>query len=305
MGRCGFRLKVPQQRRFSDTGWLEKAWRAHLRVCLGISGHCAVDSLEKYKNRKDFSSFMRTELTIIIPVYNEEDCLARFCDAMDAFLAQSPVSVQALFVNDGSTDSSLAQIKVICESKPGYSYISLGRNHGLSTAIKAGIDFTDSAYIGYIDSDLQTSPLDFLLFFDYLPDYQMVNGIRAKRQDTFIKKMSSRIANGFRRHMINDGIQDTCCPLKIIEARYAKRLPFFDGMHRFLPALVQLHGGKVKQIPVQHFERLAGYSKYHLFNRLWGPLQDTFVFRWMRKRYIQYQVDAQYLNQAVLGHEQV
>jgi dolichol-phosphate mannosyltransferase len=248
---------------------------------------------------------MRTDLTIIIPVYNEEGCLARLSEAMDAFLARSPMPAQALFVDDGSTDSSLALIQAICESKPGYSYISLDRNYGLSTAIKAGIDFTDSVYIGYIDSDLQTSPLDLLLFFEYLPEYQMVNGIRSKRRDTFIKKISSRIANGFRRRMINDGIQDTCCPLKIIDARYAKQLPFFDGMHRFLPALVQLQGGKVKQVPVQHFERFAGYPKYHLFNRLWGPLQDTFVFRWMRKRNIRYAVAAQLLNQTLTGHEQI
>jgi hypothetical protein len=93
--------------------------------------------------------------------------------------------------------------------------------------------------------------------------------------------------------MIQDGIEDTGCPLKIIDAAWAKRIPFFTGMHRFLPALIQLQGGKVKQLPVQHFERYAGTSKYHLFNRLWGPLQDTFAFRWMRTRYIRYQIAEQ------------
>ncbi|WP_347158122.1 glycosyltransferase [Pontibacter chitinilyticus] len=242
-------------------------------------------------------------LTVIVPVYNEEGCLTRFCEAMDAFLAESPVPTNVLFVNDGSTDNSLPQIREICHSKPGYSYISLDRNHGLSTAVKAGIDVADTTHIGYIDSDLQTSPLDFLLFFPYLGEYAMVNGIRAKRKDTFVKKMSSKIANGFRRRMINDGILDTGCPLKIIDAAYAKRIPFFDGMHRFLGALVQLQGGRVKQIPVQHFERFAGYSKYHLFNRLWGPLNDTFAFRWMRKRYINYGIAEHFENQPVTnGH---
>lgn len=238
-------------------------------------------------------------LTVIVPVYNEEGCLARFCDAMEAFLQQAPMPTQVLFVNDGSTDSSLDQIRAICYSKPGYSFISLDRNLGLSTAIKAGIDHIQSTYIGYIDSDLQTSPLDFLLFFGFLPEYQMVNGIRARRKDTFVKRLSSKIANGFRRYMINDGIQDTGCPLKIVDAAYAKRVPFFDGMHRFLPALIQLQGGKVKQLPVQHFERFAGYSKYHLFNRLWGPLNDTFAFRWMRKRYIKYRIAEEFENQPV------
>ncbi|QNF34973.1 glycosyltransferase [Adhaeribacter swui] len=239
------------------------------------------------------SNTQEPSLTVIVPVYNEEECLVRFCDAMDPFLEQSPMPTQVLFVNDGSRDNSLREIKHICNTKSAYSYISLDKNYGLSTAFKAGIDYAKTTYIGYIDSDLQTSPLDFLLYFPYLPEYQMVNGIRQKRKDTFVKKISSKIANSFRRRMIQDGIADTGCPLKIMDAAYAKRVPFFTGMHRFLPALFQLQGAKVKQIPVQHFERLAGYSKYHLFNRLWGPLQDTFAFRWMRKRYIRYQIAEQ------------
>lgn len=245
------------------------------------------------------------EFTIIVPVYNEEGCLTKFCETMDTFLQQSPVPAEVLFVNDGSRDNSLAQIKEICQQKPGYRYISLAKNRGLSTAVKAGIDSINSKYVGYIDSDLQTTPLDFLKYFQYLPEYQMVNGIRQNRKDTFVKKMSSKIANGFRRRMINDGMEDTGCPLKIIDTEYAKRIPFFDGMHRFLPALIQLQDGKVKQIPVQHFERFAGTSKYHLFNRLLGPLQDTFAFRWMRKRYINYQIaersESQPVNQTLLN----
>ncbi|HEY4651776.1 MAG TPA: glycosyltransferase [Pontibacter sp.] len=246
-----------------------------------------------------------TSLTIIVPVYNEIECLERFCESMNAFLAESPMPTQVLFVNDGSTDGSLQQIRQICSLQPGYSFISLEKNYGLSTAIKAGIDQANSAYIGYIDADLQTSPLDFLKYFSYLPAYQMVNGIRAKRKDTTIKKLSSKVANRFRRLMINDGIQDTCCPLKIIEASYAKQLPFFDGMHRFLPALIQLQGGKVMQVPVQHFERYAGTAKYHLFNRLWGPLQDTFAFRWMRKRYINYAIAEKGVFNITEKHEQI
>jgi dolichol-phosphate mannosyltransferase len=244
-------------------------------------------------------------LTIIVPVYNEIECLPRFNESMEAFLRQSPMPTQVLFVDDGSSDGSLNMIKQICQGNPSYSFLSFDKNYGLSTAIKAGIDHSDSTYIGYIDSDLQTSPLDFLLFFEFLPSYQMVNGIRAKRKDTLVKKISSKVANKFRRLMINDGIKDTCCPLKIMDAQYARRVPFFDGMHRFLPALIQLQNGKVKQLPVQHFERYAGTAKYHLLNRLWGPLNDTFAFRWMRKRYISYQVIKQETPLPLEYHEQV
>lgn len=118
----------------------------------------------------------------------------------------------------------------------------------------------------------------------------MVNGIRQKRQDSLIKKISSKIANACRRMMINDRILDTCCPLKIIKTSFARQMPFFIGMHRFIPALVQLQGGKVKQLPIAHYPRHAGTSKYHLWNRLIGPFFDTLAFRWIRSRYIRYGV---------------
>jgi hypothetical protein len=116
----------------------------------------------------------------------------------------------------------------------------------------------------------------------------MVTGIRSNRNDGFIKKISSKVANGFRRFMINDGIIDTCCPLKIIDTSYVQKIPFFKGMHRFIPALVQLQGGRVKQVKVGHYPRVAGTPKYHLLNRIIWPLCDTLAFVWMKKRWISY-----------------
>ncbi len=227
-------------------------------------------------------------LSIIVPVYNEEESLGRFCQEIEAFLASAPIPTTVLFVNDGSKDGSQIIIAGACTKGTRYRYLQLDRNYGLSTAIKAGIDACDTELVGYIDADLQTTPSDFLKFFEYFPAYDMVNGIRAKRQDTVVKKASSKIANAFRRLMINDGIIDTCCPLKIMKTEYAQKIPFFKGMHRFIPALVQLQGGKVQQVPVTHFPRFAGTAKYHLFNRLIGPFFDTLAFRWMRSRYIRY-----------------
>lgn len=227
-------------------------------------------------------------LTIIVPVFNEEESLGRFCQEMDGFLNASPLPTTVLFVNDGSRDESQKIIAAVCVEKKHYRYVQLDGNYGLSTAIKAGIDACDTELVGYIDADLQTTPSDFLKFFEYFPSYDMVNGIRARRQDTVIKKLSSKIANTFRRMMINDGITDTCCPLKIMKTEFARKMPFFTGLHRFIPALIQLQGGRVQQIPVSHFPRFAGTAKYHLFNRLIGPFFDTLAFRWMRSRYIRY-----------------
>lgn len=137
---------------------------------------------------------------------------------------------------------------------------------------------------------MQTTPEDFNLLLSYIEDYELVMGIRANRKDSAFKKLQSRIANGFRRMMTHDGAQDTGCPLKVMHTDCARRIPFFTGMHRFLPALVLLQDGRVKQVPVRHFPRTAGVSKYHLWNRLVSPFIDCFAYRWMKKRYINYRV---------------
>lgn len=229
-------------------------------------------------------------LTIVVPVYNEEGNMQRLEKELGDFLEVAKVPACVLFVNDGSKDQSGPLLREICGRRSDFYYLELARNGGLSAAMKAGIDHTESEFVGYIDADLQTSPEDFNLLLDHVEQYEMVMGIRTGRKDSFVKNMSSRIANGFRRSMTHDGVEDTGCPLKILRTDYARRIPFFTGMHRFLPALIQLQHGKVKQIPVRHFPRMAGKSKYNLRNRLVGPFKDCFAYRWMKKRYINYQV---------------
>lgn len=229
------------------------------------------------------------DFTIIVPVYNEKDNISRLECELAAYLEKSSVRSCVLFVDDGSKDGSTEMLKDVCSRNRDMFYLSFEQNRGLSAAMKAGIDNTDSEYLGYIDADLQTTPEDFELLLKDISAYTMVMGIRTGRKDSFVKNMSSRIANGFRRMMTKDGIEDTGCPLKVIKTEYAKRIPFFTGMHRFLPALILLQdGGAVKQIPVRHFPRVAGQSKYHLWNRLLGPFKDCFAYRWMKKRYINY-----------------
>ena len=240
-----------------------------------------------------YKSSMKNELTIIVRVFNEEESLPLFFKEMDRFISSAPIPCKAFFVDDGSTDKSLSLLKEQCSRTASCSYMALEGNYGLSTAIKAGIDACQSYLVGYIDADLQTKPEDFMLYFDYFPEYDMVNGIRQNRKDNAVKRFSSKFANTYRRLMINDGIEDTCCPLKIIKTSFAQNIPFFNGMHRFMPALVKLHGGRVKQVPVKHYPRHFGDSKYHLANRLIGPFFDTLAFRWMRSRYIKYRISDQ------------
>lgn len=248
---------------------------------------------EKARNNNHLKLENKTanyEFTIIVPVYNEEDNMAALENKLSAFISESLLNTCILFVNDCSSDRSLERMAEICNRREHFCYLSFEKNAGLSAALKAGIEATQSSFVGYIDADLQTAPEDFNLLIPHLQEFEMVMGVRANRKDSFVKNMSSKIANGFRRMMTNDGVSDTGCPLKIIRTDYAKRIPLFNGMHRFLPALIQLQNGKVKQIPVRHFPRVAGKSKFNLGNRLVAPFIDCFAYRWMKKRYINFQI---------------
>ena len=226
------------------------------------------------------------DFTVIVPLYNEEDNVWALEEKLGAWLKAAPVRSCVLFVDDGSTDSSFERVREVCGRNDHFYYLQLSRNSGLSAALKAGFDAAESPWLGYIDADLQTTPEDFNLLLSHTGDYDMVIGIRAHRRDTGFKKLQSKIANGFRRKMTGDGVADTGCPLKVISTPWAKKLPMFTGLHRFLPALGLLYGARVKQVPVRHFPRTAGVSKYHLWNRLKGPFLDCFAYRWMRKRLI-------------------
>lgn len=234
---------------------------------------------------------MSHRLTIVIPVYNEEDNLLRVEQEFLKFFGIASLQSKVLFVNDGSKDRSQELIEEICSRNNDFTYISFVHNVGLSAAIKAGFDYTDTELVGYIDADLQTTPEDFNKLLSEMEDCALVTGVRADRKDSFVKNMSSKIANGIRRAFTHDGMDDTGCPLKIIKTEYAKRIPMFRGLHRFLPAMILLQNGKIKQVPVRHFPRIAGEAKFGLWNRLLGPLMDCFAYLWMKKKYINYSVE--------------
>lgn len=233
---------------------------------------------------------MTYQFTIIVPVYNEEENLERVETELSNYIKTATISTSILFVNDGSSDNSQALIETICKRNEAFEYISFKENRGLSAAIKAGFDTVNSNLVGYIDSDLQTAPEDFNILLKHIGQHELVTGVRSNRKDTFVKNMSSKIANGIRRAFTHDGMDDTGCPLKVIKTDYAKRIPMFRGLHRFLPAMIMLQNGRVTQVTVQHFPRMAGTAKFGLWNRLLGPLMDCFAYLWMKKKYINYDI---------------
>lgn len=231
------------------------------------------------------------EFTIIVPVYNEQDNIDRLEKAFRQYLPAASRKSCVLFVDDGSTDDSLEGLRRICGRNSGFYYLAFLHNEGLSAALKAGIDHAESPLVGYLDADLQTRPEDFERLLPLTADHELVTGIRAGRKDSPFKRFQSKFANAFRRMMTHDGATDTGCLLKVMRTPAARRLPLFRGMHRFLPALILLQeGASYAEIPVPHYPRTAGVSKFHLWNRLIAPLMDCFAYRWMRKRAINYRV---------------
>ncbi|MDE6494512.1 MAG: glycosyltransferase [Bacteroidales bacterium] len=233
----------------------------------------------------------RYEFTIIVPVFNEEECMEQLGQKLAEYLPNALCKSCVLFVNDGSSDRSLEKIKALCSANPDFYYISYPRNAKKSAALKAGFDYTQSEYLGYIDADLQTLPEDFNTLLEYRDKYTLVAGIRMNRQDTKSKKLQSKIGNAFRRGITKDGAIDTGCPLKVIRTENAKRMPFFTGMHRFIQALILLQEGTAKQIHIPSYARVAGTSKYSVWNRLVGPFFDCLALAWMRRNYINYHVN--------------
>jgi dolichol-phosphate mannosyltransferase len=230
-------------------------------------------------------------LTVVVPIYNEAPCILQLVERLDLFLEAAPCDTQVLFVDDGSTDQGLSLVQAACRQRPRYAYLRLAENMGLSTALKAGIDHCSTPWVAYIDADLQTSPMDFLELLPHCGTYDLVTGVRANRKDTLVKRISSVVANTIRQRLLGDGMTDTCCPLKIGRTEMLQSLPFFKGTHRFLPALVQMKGGRVHQTPVTHYPRFAGEAKYHLGNRLIGPFMGLLVVAWLQRQTTHYQAE--------------
>lgn len=230
------------------------------------------------------------DFTIIIPVYNEAENLFPLHTLLIKFMDKCSLKTSVLFVNDGSTDESQQRIETICKQNPTFKFIALKENKGLSAALKAGFDTVESEWVGYMDSDLQVVPEDFNLLLPHRFEFALVTGIRNNRKDSIVKRASSWIANNFRRMFTKDGVKDSTCPLKVIQTSYAKKLPMFHGMHRFIPALIQLENGKIKQVSINHYSRMYGKPKYGIRNRLFQGIIACFVFLWIKRNYISYSI---------------
>ena len=226
-----------------------------------------------------------TGLSIVIPVYNEEENIAPLVEQL-RFLADQFDPLEVLLVDDGSTDTTWKCIEAQSVEFPSLKGIKQLRNAGQSAALQKGIHAAQYEVIVMLDGDLQNDPADIPKLVEALEGFDVVCGYRANRKDTWSKRYGSKLANKIRNMVTHDGIRDTGCTLKAFRRKCANDLPPLEGMHRFMPAYFKINNRKITQIPVNHRNRIHGSSKYSNMMRLPRTLRDLNAFKYYRKRVI-------------------
>ena len=230
------------------------------------------------------SKYRPQQISVVVPVKNEQDNLASLIAEIDAAL--SKVKHEIIYVNDGSTDATLVILKQLQKKYKQLRVISHQQSCGQSTAVRTGVKFAHYDWVATLDGDGQNNPADIPKLIDAVSEgVELVGGNRRlSRRDTFIKRISSVIANTVRCSMLRDDTPDTGCGLKLFQREAFLDLPYFDHMHRFLPALIKRRGGKIVSVHVQHRNREYGKSNYGTLDRLIVGVVDLFGVAWLQRR---------------------
>jgi dolichol-phosphate mannosyltransferase len=232
------------------------------------------------------------QLSVVVPVHDEQDNIAPLIEEIHAALV-GVIDFEVLLVDDASGDETPRRLQQAQGAFPGLRVLRHQRNCGQSAAVATGVRRSRASLVVTLDGDGQNDPADIpVLLQRWFAQTQagpttaplLLAGWRQHRRDHGLKRLSSRLANGFRATLLADGTPDTGCGLKMFERELFLRLPHFDHMHRFLPALVLREGGRVISVPVRHRPRLRGRSHYGVWNRLWVGLVDVLGVMWLRRR---------------------
>jgi len=228
------------------------------------------------------------EISVVVPVYNEEDNILPLVQEIASAL-DGLADYEMVYVNDGSSDKTAKVLKETQESHPRLKIVTHKESCGQSTAVRTGVKNATAPIIATLDGDGQNDPADIPALLEVLRESEdldnlLVAGWRAKRQDSEVKKISSRIANGVRSRLLGDATPDTGCGLKLFSRAAFLDMAYFSHMHRFLPALMIRRGGRVVSVKVNHRHRERGVSKYGTWDRLKVGVVDLFGVRWLQRR---------------------
>jgi dolichol-phosphate mannosyltransferase len=229
------------------------------------------------------------ELSIVVPVFNEAGNIIPLANEVHAALA-GVCTYELIFIDDGSSDASASELAQVQAANPNVQLLKHLKRSGKSAGLVTGFFAARAPWIQTLDGDRQNDPADVARAWKKIhapiPDASLgiVAGVRKRRNDGAIKWLSSRIANFVRRNMLRDDTRDTGCGFKLLRTEVAQHIPYFDGMHRFLPALTRRQGYSILQIEIEDRPRVAGVSKYGFFGRLGAGIFDLFGVFWLMRR---------------------
>jgi len=246
----------------------------------------------RHRMAPDEPNAARPELTAVVPAYNEVESLPVLLVELRAALDATGRAWELVLVDDGSTDGSGELLQAEAARDPRLAVLRFVNNAGQSAALAAGLARARGDVVVTLDADLQNDPADIPTLLAALAGADVVSGVRAKRHDSWIRLVSSRIANATRRAVLGDKVTDIGCSLKAYRREVLEGLPMFVGVHRFLPALCAFRGARVVEVPVRHRPRTRGVSKYGMGNRLWRGIHDLIGVSWLKVRLLRYRVRA-------------
>lgn len=227
---------------------------------------------------------MAPQLSIIVPVFNEAENVLPMAREVAAAMQSAVLPYELVFVDDASTDATWQKVLEARKADPRVRGLRHARNSGQSAAVWTGIRGTQSPLIATLDGDLQNDPADLPHMIAELERADFVCGKRLRRNDSFVRRASSKIARAFRMRALKSDFEDTGCAIRVFKRSAVEDLMPFNGIHRFLPILAHANGARTIEVPVNHRERVAGVSKYGIGNRLWRGIFDLIGVNWYLKR---------------------
>jgi dolichol-phosphate mannosyltransferase len=232
------------------------------------------------------------DLSVVIPVYNEEENLPPLWEELRSVLDPLGLSFEVVFVDDGSRDRSAEIIRGFRERDPRVRLVRLKANAGETAATDAGFKAAGGRFVVSMDADLQNDPHDIPAMLGHLEQWDAVTGWRVSRGegDSVVRRASSRIANRVRNALSEETIQDSGCTFRAFRRECLRGLVLYRGFHRFIPTLLKMRGYRVLEVPVKNRPRRFGQSKYGVMNRVFVATADLLVVRWMKNRFLRYQV---------------
>lgn len=227
-------------------------------------------------------------ISVVVPVRDEVENVEVLAGEIERALAGLPGGWECIWVDDASTDGTLDRLQAIADYDNRHRVLHFSPGRGQTAALLAGFRHSSGEFVSSLDGDRQNDPADLPRLLDYAltNGIDLVNGVRVRRQDSRLRRLSSRIANSFRNWMTRDSTTDVGCAIRVMRRRFISAIPTLRGMHRFLPTFVRLAGGRVAEIPVNHRPRVAGRTKYGVSNRLWVGIEDTLAVRWFTRRFV-------------------